>query len=197
MRSQTVGGPGSGGSGPCWSRPAEGGTQTSVHKHMQTSLLPNFLYTTGFKQGTFKLVGTRILVHMRAVGPHKDMNTRPHTHTHTRLYLSLRVSQRDAVGADGGPRPRPFLLPQHLRPRTNRVPQRGPLLVHQLLRPLRGPLRLYWAPPLPDAASSCRRPALLFHEQVDVALLRLLLLMFPAFILHHQLADRSVRGNGV
>lgn len=58
------------------------------------------------------------------------------------LDLSLRVPQRDAVAADGGSGPRPLVLPQNLWPGADRVPQWRPLLVHQVLRPLRGPLGL-------------------------------------------------------
>lgn len=99
------------------------------------------------------------------------------------------------MGADGGSGPWSLLLPQDFRSCTDRVPQKWTLLVHQMLRPLRRSLRL------PDTScstsSSWRRPALLLHEQVDVALLRLLLLLFPAFVLHHQLADGLVGGDGV
>lgn len=72
-------------------------------------------------------------------------------------------------------------------------------MVHKLLGPLRGPLRLHGAPPLPHAASSscCCCPALLLHEEVNVALLRLLLLLFPALVFHHQLADGFVCSDGV
>lgn len=118
----------------------------------------------------------------------------PSNHRLTYLYLSLGVPQRDAVGADGGTWAWSLLLPQDLRSCTDWVSQRGPLLIDQLLGSLRGSLRLHGAPPLPDG---CSCSALLLHEQVQVALLRLLLLLLPAFVLHHQLADGFVRSDGV
>lgn len=111
------------------------------------------------------------------------------------LYLSLRIPQRDVVGADGRPRSWSLFLPQNFGSCTDRVPQKGALLVHQVLRSLWGPLWLHRGSLL--AASHLHHdPTLLLHEEVDVTL-RCRLLLLPAFVLHHQLADGFVRGDGV
>lgn len=83
------------------------------------------------------------------------------------------------------------------------MPQMGTLLINQLLWPLWGRLWLLWGPPLcctNSPSSSCRpysSSPLLLHVQVEVTLLRLLLLLFPPLVLHHQLADGFVCGDGI
>lgn len=112
------------------------------------------------------------------------------------LYLSLRIPQRDVVGADGRPRSWSLFLPQNFGSCADRVPQKGALLVHQVLRSLWGPLWLHRGPLLAASRHLHHDPTLLLHEEVDVTL-RCRLLLLPAFVLHHQLADGFVRGDGV